>query len=558
MTFSTHSANTQAQAILTPAPSAAAPVAYSYVRFSHGRQKNGDSLRRQLALSREYADKHGLYLQELTYSDLGLSAFRGANIERGALAAFIKAVEDGTIRPGSYLLVENFDRLSRAEVHIALQLLLRLVSAGIMVVTLMDGKVWNEQTVADTTNLLVTIIFMGRAHDESLRRSTRIRDVHQAKRDRRDPAIFGQGPAWVTRKPDGSGWDVKPGMAESIRRVFELSILGVGSTAIARQANAEGWVAPAKVARWNTTLPNKLLRNRAVLGEYEPNVMAGSKRVSTGEVWTDYYPRIVDEYTFLKAQAAAHNRRNLPNRRDAGYHNVLQGLAFCGHCGQTLLRKRKSGGKNALGYAQYICSAKHCGEKPCPTANARDLEQRLLPNLVRNAVSEVARTDRLAALRDQLDTKEAEHREATAAAERIHPRLQSKSTPLLERRFRELDRKPTDAAAEATAIRAELYSSEGPLCDEDVAQAMDTAMAAVLDVTDCLATERAALRDRLARAYSAVWVWPDKKLAATLAQGRPEVLWLPLAPDAPIIEALTGQLALPPLPKHLQSSQAGA
>ena len=558
MTFSTHSANTQAQATLTPAPSAAAPVAYSYVRFSHGRQKNGDSLRRQLALSREYADKHGLYLQELTYSDLGLSAFRGANIERGALAAFIKAVEDGTIRPGSYLLVENFDRLSRAEVHIALQLLLRLVSAGIMVVTLMDGKVWNEQTVADTTNLLVTIIFMGRAHDESLRRSARIREVHQAKRDRRDPAIFGQGPAWVTRKPDGSGWDVKPGMAESIRRVFELSIQGVGSTAIAHRANAEGWVAPAKVARWNTTLPNKLLRNRAVLGEYEPNVMAGSKRVSTGEVWTDYYPRIVDEDTFLKAQAAAHNRRNLPNRRDAGYHNVLQGLAFCGHCGQTLLRKRKSGGKNALGYAQYICSAKHCGEKPCPTANARDLEQRLLPNLVRNAVSEVARTDRLAALRDQLDTKEAEHREATAAAERILTLLQSKSSPLLERRFRELDRKATDAAAEATAIRAELYSSEGPLCDEDVAQAMDTAMAAVLDVTDCLATERAALRDRLARAYSAVWVWPDKKLAATLAQGRPEVLWLPLAPDAPIIEALTGQLALPPLPKHLQSSQAGA
>lgn len=543
MTFSTHPA---------------APVAYSYVRFSHGRQKNGDSLRRQLALSREYADKHGLNLQELTYSDLGLSAFRGANIERGALAAFIKAVEDGTIRPGSYLLVENFDRLSRAEVHIALQLLLRLVSAGIVVVTLMDGKVWNEQTVADTTNLLVTIIFMGRAHDESLRRSTRIRDVHQAKRDRRDPAIFGQGPAWVTRKPDGSGWDVKPGMAESIRRVFALSIQGVGSTAIARQANAEGWVAPAKVARWNTTLPNKLLRNRAVLGEYEPNVMAGSKRVSTGEVWTDYYPRIVDEDTFLKAQAAAHNRRNLPSRRDAGYHNVLQGLAFCGHCGQTLLRKRKSGGKNAQGYAQYICSGKLCGEKPCPTTNARELEQRLLPNLVRNAVSEVARTDRLAALRDQLDTKEAEHREATAAAERILTLLQSKSSPLLERRFRELDGKATAAEAEAAAIRAELYASEGPLCDEDVTQAMDTAMAAVLDVTDRLATERAALRDRLARAYSAVWVWPDKKLAATLAQGRPEVLWVPLAPEAPLIDALTGQLALPPFPKHLRPSQAEA
>lgn len=552
MTLTVTPAVTQQQDLST------APMAYSYVRFSHGRQKNGDSLRRQMALSREYANKHGLNLQELTYSDLGLSAFRGANIERGALAGFIKAVEDGTIRRGSYLLVENFDRLSRAEVHVALQLLLRLVSAGIVVVTLMDGKVWNEETVADTTNLLVTIIVMGRAHDESLGRSKRIREIHQAKRARRDPAIFGQGPAWVTRRPDGSGWDLKPGMAESIRRVFELSINGVGSVAIARMANAEGWVAPAKVQRWNTTLPNKLLRNRAVLGEYEPKEMKGSKRVSTGEVWTDYYPRVVDEAMFLKAQAAAHNRLHLPNRRDAGYHNVLQGFAFCGHCGQTLLRKRKSGPKNAAGYAQYICSGKHCGEKRCPTASARAFEQRLLPNLVRNAVSEVARTDRLAAVRDLLEAKEAEHRDAMTAAERILTMLQSAPSPLLERRFRELDGKAIAADAQAVALRAELYADQGTLCDEVVEDAIDTAMTAVLDVTDQFATERAALRDRLARAYSAVWVWPDKMLAATLAQGRREVVWVPLAEEAPIADALTGALALPPLPKHLQSSQADA
>lgn len=560
MTFATPTPNLNDQADVPCFSSNAtsAPVAYSYVRFSHGRQKDGDSLRRQLALSREYADKHGLQLQELTYRDLGLSAFRGANIERGALAAFIKAVEDGSIRRGSYLLVENFDRLSRAEVHVALQLLLRLVSAGIVVVTLMDGKVWNERTVADTTNLLVTIIFMGRAHDESLGRSKRIREIHQAKRARRDPAIFGQGPAWVTRRPDGSGWDLKPGMAESIRRVFELSIQGVGSVAIARMANAQDWVAPAKVARWNTTLPNKLLHNRAVLGEYEPKEMKGSVRVSTGEVWTDYYPRVVDEDMFLKAQAAAHNRRHLPSRRDTGYHNVLQGFAFCGHCGQSLLRKRKSGTKNALGYAQYMCSGRHCGQTQCPTAAARPLEQRLLPNLVRNAVSEVARTDRLAALRDTLDAKEAEYRDAFKAAERILTMLQSEVSPLLEKRFRELDGKAAAAGAKAEALRAELHASQSPLCDEDVEDAIGKAMAAVLDVTDQLGTERAALRDRLARAYTAVWVWPDKLLAATLAPGRRELVWVPLAADAPLADALTGKLALPPLPVHLRPKQADA
>jgi hypothetical protein len=420
----------------------------------------------------------------------------------------------------------------------------------------MDGKVWNEQTVADTTNLLVTIIFMGRAHDESLGRSKRIREIHQAKRARRDPAIFGQGPAWVTRRPDGSGWDLKPGMAESIRRVFELSIQGVGTDAIARMANAAGWVAPAKVERWNTTLPNKLLHNRGVLGEYEPKEMKGTQRVSTGEVWTDYYPRVIDKDTFLQAQAAAHNRRRLPSRRDAGYHNVLQGFTFCGYCGLTLLRKRKGGGKNSVGYAQYICSGRHCNDTQCPTASARPLEQRLLPNLVRNAVSEVSRTDRLAVLRDALDSKDAEHREAARASERILTMLQSASSPLLERRFRELDGKATAAGAEAEALRAELHSSQVFLCDEDVDDAIGKAMAAVLDVTDLRATERAALRDSLARAYTAVWVWPDKMLAATLAPGQREVVWVPLAPEAPMLEVLTGQLILPTLPKHLRAQQA--
>jgi hypothetical protein len=89
-----------------------------------------------------------------------------------------------------------------------------------------------------------------------------------------------------------------------------------------------------------------------------------------------------------------------------------------------------------------------------------------------------------------------------------------------------------------------------------VDDAIGNAMAAVLDVTDLRATERAALRDSLARAYTAVWVWPDKMLAATLAPGQREVVWVPLAPDAPMLEVLTGKLILPTLPKHLQAQQA--
>ncbi len=79
-------------------------LAYSYIRFSSLEQAKGDSLRRQTALSEEYAENHGLQLdRSLSIRDLGVSAFRGKNRSTGGLAAFIRAVETGRVRRGSVL-----------------------------------------------------------------------------------------------------------------------------------------------------------------------------------------------------------------------------------------------------------------------------------------------------------------------------------------------------------------------------------------------------------------------------------------------------------------------
>jgi DNA invertase Pin-like site-specific DNA recombinase len=59
------------------------------------------------------------------YRDLGVSAFRGKNADHGALKAFLDRVESGLIQPGSYLIVESLDRLSRTDITYALQLVSR-------------------------------------------------------------------------------------------------------------------------------------------------------------------------------------------------------------------------------------------------------------------------------------------------------------------------------------------------------------------------------------------------------------------------------------------------
>ena len=114
--------------------------AYSYLRFSTPDQQRGDSFRRQTAAADAYVLKRGMTLDtELTFNDLGVSAYRGRNSETGRLGDFLQAVEDGAVPAGSFLLVESLDRISRQAARRALRVLEDIVDRDITV-TLNDER----------------------------------------------------------------------------------------------------------------------------------------------------------------------------------------------------------------------------------------------------------------------------------------------------------------------------------------------------------------------------------------------------------------------------------
>src|SRR3989442_9719033 len=95
--------------------------AYSYIRFSDAKQRKGDSDRRQLEKSLQWCRAHQATLDEtLTMRDSGLSAFKGHHLARGVLGQFLEAIRRGRVKPGSVLLIEKLDRLSREEITKAL------------------------------------------------------------------------------------------------------------------------------------------------------------------------------------------------------------------------------------------------------------------------------------------------------------------------------------------------------------------------------------------------------------------------------------------------------
>lgn len=339
------------------------PKAYSYVRFSTPEQSKGDSLRRQTEPSRDYAKRHSLDLDEtLTFKDLGVSAFRGKNAQEGALGAFLKAVGSGRIRKGSYLLVENLDRLSRDTVHRAFRQFSDILESGVKLVTLTDGKLYTAASINENpTDLMMSLMSMFRAHEESATKSKRISAAWKAKRDKAQAdgrKLTARCPAWLELASDRKSFTVDSMRKKVVRRIFDMTIAGHGKSVIGRRFNAEGVPTFGESEGWHPSYVQKILESEAVCGVFQPmrvEVRDGKKtRVADGEPIADYFPAVVDRATFEKARRSRSARRIPAGRKGENYTNLFTGMVFCGNCGAPMHYVNK--GRAPKGGSYLVCS----------------------------------------------------------------------------------------------------------------------------------------------------------------------------------------------------------
>jgi DNA invertase Pin-like site-specific DNA recombinase len=201
-------------------------------------QLKGDSRRRQLELSQRYATHHGLQLVEgFGLEDIGVSAFKGANVSDGALGQFLEAVRAKKIERGSYLLVESLDRLSRQEVLKSLDIFIGLIKRGINIVTLSDERVYTAETTK-FEDLILSIAIMSRAHDESRIKSQRQSAAWAGKGSNvQARKLTAMSPAWLRLSADKKTFQVVQERAAVIRSIVEDSAAGIGSYSIARRLN---------------------------------------------------------------------------------------------------------------------------------------------------------------------------------------------------------------------------------------------------------------------------------------------------------------------------------
>jgi hypothetical protein len=516
-----------------PQPVDQLPHAYSYLRFSSPEQARGDTIRRQKEATRQWCERHGVTLDKVTsFRDMGKSAFTGKhreNPDRHALAAFLELVERGRVPRGSFLIIENLDRLTREHVRAGLMLCLGLIEQGISLVQLSPTEIVYDEK-SDEMSIMLMIVELSRGHRESVIKSERVGGAWQEKlrRVRRGEAqkatkFMGDNcyaltrtvPAWIEVR-DGK-LHLIPERAAVVKRIYQLSAAGFGTVSIVRKLTEEkvppfgerewhreededgnvreGWrTVPGKrfgAGWWTKSYVCLMLNDRRVLGEYQPRKGDGTP---DGDPIPNYFPAVVTKKEYDLARAGM-SRRRQETGRTTKHINIFAGLVINARDGDTYYVATRT--SRGLHHHVLINTASAGGRAQCWSFPYITFERAMLSMLREVQPKDVLGEDDAA---DEEAILKAERDRVVARIAEYEAELDNGELAVLARKLRELQDRKTELdrlIAEASRKAAR------PLCDVwDDAKSILKALEKAPDTTDF----RVRLRTTLRRMIDSIWV----------------------------------------------------
>lgn len=308
--------------------------AHSYRRISDPKSRKGDGLNRQADFAQRLCDRHGWVLDDsLIFVDKGRSGFHADHRRgKGQLLAFLDAVRRKRITPGSVLIIENLDRLSREEMDEAHDLFKSILKAGIWIATEMPERIYTRESLKSLVGTIEPLLHMYVAHEHSKKLSWRIADKWERRRERAREAKtpFGRGcPAWMELTPDG--YHLIPSRAATVQKIYSLAMEGMGAHRIGAWLKAHASEHPpfGPSGQWSCAYILQILRKRASLGEYQPcKGHNAAKRQKEGEAIPNYYPAVVTEDEWRMAQLAVDRRKKTTGRPGQCEANLFTGIVW--------------------------------------------------------------------------------------------------------------------------------------------------------------------------------------------------------------------------------------
>jgi DNA invertase Pin-like site-specific DNA recombinase len=485
--------------------------AYSYVRFSTPSQQEGASFQRQMEKATKFALEHGLTLDtELNMMDIGVSAYRGKNARTGALAGFLEAVHKGYVPEGSYLLVENIDRLSRDDFFEAQTLFQNLIIGGINIAVLATGEVYShERLKKQPYDIIYIVAEQIRANQESARKSQLIGDAKARKKKRLiEHGIEGQPytrqtPAWIRWLEEDKCYELVPERAAIVQEMFERMSNGEGLTRIARDLNERGvptWGrngGQRTADHWRTSYIRKVLTSTAPIGTFTPHTTTHDEatRARRDEPMApveNLFPAAVDADTYWKVNrklsstaARGRNARQAPK-------SIVSGIVFCATCGHAVTRVAKGD------YVYLVCSRANMRAEGCDYKAVRyDTVEQALRGNARQLIKEAPRGQSTASLEKKIDAlqnnADGAETQMSDLAELIARERGSPEARAAANRLREIDLYLKDTQKQLRDLRAQ-RDTMTTASVKDRLKAVERALTSNTDVAETNGTLRDAIR----------------------------------------------------------------
>jgi len=438
---------------------------YSYIRFSSKQQELGDSLRRQMEEGQKWIERHSHTAANKSYRDLGLSGFRGKHRLQGALGEFLKAIRETKVKAGDILLLEALDRLSREGFDATYQTVREILLAGVKIVCLLPWEMtYDRASLNKPGDVQALLMAATLGHTESVQKSERVSKFWAKAREQvqNGTALSRKCPVWLTGTCAKCGKEkcdckstvkkFKPNQwAPAIKFIFERTAEGAGQKVILHEVSKK-W----KGRHWSTSYLGAVLLNRAVLGEYQPKVInpATGKRIPDGKVIPNYYPAVVDENLWLRAQGA--RRKPKPRGPSRHFTHLFPELIFNAKDGAAMHLQTTSN-KDARDFQRRLVSYRHlCGKT---NADPVSVNYDLVENAVLASIQEIMMGDLVSTSPDAavLDSKKAELAGIETEINQVNKMVEEADlaaiVPALARRLTNLQAKKDTLIKEIESIR---------------------------------------------------------------------------------------------------------